>query len=80
MEGIEVVVGRIGKPHGIRGEVTVDVRSDEPEKRFADGARLRAEAPRGSAGVPGHLTVARTRWHQGVLLVAFEEAADRNVA
>ena len=80
MEGIEVVVGRIGKPHGIRGEVTVDVRSDEPEKRFADGARLRTEAPRGSAGVPGHLTVARTRWHQGVLLVAFEEAADRNVA
>ncbi len=80
MEGLEVVVGRIGKPHGIRGEVTVDVRSDEPEKRFADGARLRTEAPRGSAGVPGHLTVARTRWHQGVLLVAFEEAADRNVA
>ncbi|MCK5927635.1 MAG: ribosome maturation factor RimM, partial [Nocardioides sp.] len=34
---MEVVVGRIGKPHGIRGEVTVDVRSDEPEKRFADG-------------------------------------------
>ncbi len=80
MEGIEVVVGRIGKPHGIRGEVTVDVRSDEPDRRFADGARLRAEAPRGAAGVPAYLTVARTRWHQGVLLAAFEEAGDRNAA
>ena len=80
MEGIEVVVGRIGKPHGIRGEVTVDVRSDEPDRRFADGARLRAQAPRDAAAVPAYLTVARTRWHQGVLLVAFEEAGDRNSA
>jgi len=80
VEGIEVVVGRIGKPHGIRGEVTVDVRSDEPERRFAVGARLRAQAPRGAAGVPSYLTVARTRWHQGVLLAGFEEAADRTAA
>ena len=47
---IEVVVGRIGKPHGLRGEVTVDVRTDEPERRFADGATLRAEPPAGPAG------------------------------
>jgi len=80
VEGIEVVVGRIGKPHGIRGEVTVDVRSDEPERRFAVGARLRAQAPRGAAGVPAYLTVARTRWHQGVLLAGFEEAGDRTAA
>ncbi len=49
MDTIEVVVGRIGKPHGMRGEVTVEVRTDEPDRRYADGARLRAEAPRGSA-------------------------------
>ena len=42
---IEVVVGRIGKPHGLKGEVTVEVRTDEPERRFADGSRLRAEPP-----------------------------------
>ena len=47
METIEVVVGRIGKPHGIRGEVTVDVRTDEPERRFAAGAdAARRGAPR----------------------------------
>ena len=44
---IEVVVGRIGKPHGLRGEVTVDVRTDEPERRFAPGAVLRAQAAAG---------------------------------
>jgi 16S rRNA processing protein RimM len=79
-ETIEVVVGRIGKPHGIRGELTVDLRSDEPERRFADGAVLRAEAPRGSAFAHRTLTVVRTRWHQSTLLVTFAEFSDRNEA
>lgn len=80
VEGIEVVVGRIGKPHGLRGEVTVDVRTDEPERRYVDGAVLHAEAPRGSSFTPRTLTVSRTRWHQGVLLVTFAELTDRNAA
>ncbi len=79
-EQIEVVVGRIGKPHGIRGEVTVDVRTDEPERRFAPDARLRVEAPRGSAAPYAALTVTRTRWHQGRLLATFDELSDRNAA
>jgi 16S rRNA processing protein RimM len=77
---IEVVVGRIGKPHGIRGEVTLDVRTDEPERRFAPGTTLRAEAPAGADRRPSSLTVARARWHQSTLLVTFEELADRNAA
>jgi 16S rRNA processing protein RimM len=80
VESIEVVVGRIGKPHGIRGEVTVDVRSDEPDRRFQPGARLAAEPPRGSAFHLGALTVGRVRWHQSTLLVAFDELPDRNAA
>ncbi|WP_207922850.1 ribosome maturation factor RimM [Micromonospora sp. KC606] len=36
-----LIVGRIGKPHGLRGEVTVEVRTDEPEARFAPGMVLR---------------------------------------
>ena len=79
-EDIEVVVGRIGKPHGIRGEVTLDVRTDEPERRFAPGTTLRAEAPAGADRRPSRLTVARARWHQSTLLVTFEELADRNAA
>jgi 16S rRNA processing protein RimM len=77
---IEVVVGRIGKPHGIRGEVTLDVRTDEPDRRFAPGTTLRAEAPAGADRRPSSLTVARARWHQSTLLVTFEELADRNAA
>ncbi len=80
MESIEVVVGRLGKPHGIRGEVTVDVRTDEPERRFVVGARLLAAPPRGSAFPHRELTVARTRWHQSALLVSFEELPDRTAA
>jgi 16S rRNA processing protein RimM len=77
---IEVVVGRIGKPHGIRGEVTVDVRTDEPERRFAAGSTLRAEPPPGSASTLRKVTVTGTRWHQGTLLAEFEEFGDRNDA
>ncbi|MFF4879145.1 ribosome maturation factor RimM [Micromonospora sp. NPDC000668] len=40
---MQLVIGRIGKPHGVRGEVTVEVRTDEPEARFAPGTVLRTE-------------------------------------
>src|SRR4051794_16778868 len=80
MDEIDVVVGRIGKPHGLRGEVTVDVRTDEPERRFAPGNTLGAEPPPGSSSSLRTLTVAAARWHQTVLLVTFEELTDRNVA
>jgi 16S rRNA processing protein RimM len=77
---VEVVVGRIGKPHGIRGELTIDVRTDEPERRFADGAALRAEPPGGSAFGVRSLTVAASRWHRTTLLVTFDEITDRTAA
>ena len=79
-DDIEVVVGRIAKPHGLRGEVTIDVRSDEPERRFAPGTTLRAEPPKGSANTFTSLTVAAARWHSNRLLVAFEEVPDRTAA
>jgi 16S rRNA processing protein RimM len=80
VESIEVVVGRIGKPHGIRGEVTVELRTDEPERRFAVGTTLRAERPRGAASAWPELTVTATRWHQTTLLVRFEEVDERTTA
>jgi 16S rRNA processing protein RimM len=80
VETIEVVVGRIGKPHGIRGEVTLDVRTDEPDRRFTAGAVLRAQPPQGSASPLRAVTVTRTRWHQQVLLATFAELPDRTAA
>jgi len=71
---VEVVVGVVGRAHGIRGDVAVELRTDEPERRFADGARLRVE------GTPRVLTVASSRWHSGRLLVRFDGLDDRTAA
>ena len=70
-----VTVGRIGRAHGIRGEVGIDVRTDEPDRRFADGAVLVTDAK-----VSRTLTVAASRWHSGRLLVKFAEVPDRTAA
>ncbi|MCX6397675.1 MAG: ribosome maturation factor RimM [Propionibacteriales bacterium] len=75
-----IVVGRIGRPHGIKGEVSVEPRTDEPDRRFADGAVLKSENKRPGAPGPAHLTVLGTRWHSGRLLVRFQEIPDRNAA
>ncbi len=72
---MEVVVGRLGRAHGIHGEVSVEVRTDEPDLRFAAGAVLRLASPR-----PLQLTVASTRTHQDRLLVRFAELGDRTAA
>ncbi len=76
-----VVVGRVQRAHGIKGELSVEVRTDEPERRFADGARLSVRRPSGGpAPEPSTLTVTGTRWHQERLLVRFAELADRTTA
>ncbi|HET9256510.1 MAG TPA: ribosome maturation factor RimM [Pseudonocardiaceae bacterium] len=67
------VVGRIGRPHGLRGEVTVQVRTDFPEQRFAPGSQLRSDTGR-------TLTVEAVRPHRGALLVRFTGVADREAA
>ncbi len=61
------MVGRIGRPHGVRGEATIEVRTDDPDARFHPGAVLRTDpADRGP------LTVTAARWHREVLLLGFE--------
>ena len=74
-EPVLLVVGRIGKPQGLRGEVTVEVRTDEPDARFADGSTLLTEpADRGP------LTVEGSRYQNGRLVVAFARVPDRTAA
>jgi 16S rRNA processing protein RimM len=76
---MRVIVGRIGRPHGIRGEVVVGVRTDEPDLRFAVSASLCVSTA--NDGTPfDQLTVAATRWHSGSLLVAFDGITDRTAA
>ena len=77
--GDEVVVARIGKPHGLRGEVTVQLHTDDPETRFAVGSTIATQADAGT-GVPKTLTIRSTRVHQGVWLLGFEQIPDRTGA
>lgn len=80
---VEVVVGRVGRPHGLKGEVTVEVRTDSPERRFAPGVHLRGETGRDTTApraAVADLEVASVREHQGRLLVRFDGFADRDGA
>lgn len=71
------VVGRVVKPHGIRGELVVDVHTDSPEERFVPGAVLATRARNGASGT---VTIAAARPHTGRLLVTFEGVAGRDAA
>lgn len=72
---MQVQVARIGKPHGIRGEVTVLVLTDEPDSRFAVGATFEVEPAK-----LGPLTVRSSRWNKDILLLGFEGVNTRNEA
>lgn len=75
MNMITVLVGRIGRAHGIRGEVTVEPRTDDPETRLSAGTRLNTEPE-----AAGPLTMTSVRRHSGKLLVRFDGVPDRTAA
>ncbi|MEU9013225.1 ribosome maturation factor RimM [Streptomyces sp. NPDC048479] len=72
---MQLVVARIGRAHGIKGEVTVEVRTDEPELRLGPGAVLATDP-----ASAGPLTIETGRVHSGRLLLRFEGVRDRNAA
>ncbi|MFF4323109.1 ribosome maturation factor RimM [Streptomyces sp. NPDC001568] len=72
---MELVVARIGRAHGIKGEVTVEVRTDEPELRLGPGAVLRTDP-----ASAGPLTIETGRVHSGRLLLRFAGVKDRTGA
>ncbi|MDX3634979.1 ribosome maturation factor RimM [Streptomyces europaeiscabiei] len=72
---MQLVVARIGRAHGIKGEVTVEVRTDEPELRLAPGAVLFTDP-----ASTGPLTIETGRVHSGRLILRFEGVRDRNAA
>ncbi|WP_333767396.1 ribosome maturation factor RimM [Streptomyces sp. IBSBF 2435] len=72
---MQLVVGRIGRAHGIKGEVSIEVRTDEPELRLAPGAVLATDP-----AATGPLTIATGRVHSGRLMLRFEGVSDRTGA
>ena len=74
-----LLVARIGKPHGLRGEVTVQTHTDDPERRYVPGTVFATQAAAGT-GVPRALTLASARKHREVWLLGFCEIPDRTGA
>ncbi|WP_163162681.1 ribosome maturation factor RimM [Arthrobacter sp. Alg241-R88] len=72
---MQLQVARIGKPHGIRGEVTVQVLTDAPEDRFVPGTEFVVEP-----ASAGPLTVNSARWNKDILLLGFDGIDTRNDA
>ncbi len=70
---MQLVVARIGRAHGVLGEATVEVRTDQPEDRFYVGSVLATEPTSF-----GPLTISSVRDHNGTLLLGFQGIGDRN--
>src|SRR6478672_1097960 len=75
---MELVVGRVAKSHGVRGELVVEVRTDDPGARFAPGVRLRGRAARSKE--VREFTVESAREHSGRLLVQLVGVSGRTAA
>lgn len=75
---MDLVVGRVVKAHGITGEVVVDVRTDDPDARFAPGVSLRGRP--GKGGAEREYTITSVREHGGRLLIRLDGVHDRNAA
>ena len=56
---MRLLVGRIGRAHGILGEATIEVRTDEPDRRFAIGATVQTDSH-------GDLKIISGRVHNGI--------------
>ena len=72
---MQLTVARIGRAHGLRGEVALDLRTDSPEVRLAPGQVLATDP-----ASAGPLTVARTRDQHGRWFATFTEVTDRTAA
>jgi 16S rRNA processing protein RimM len=72
---MQVVVARIGKAHGLRGEVTVQVLTGAPDERFVPGATFATEP-----AAAGPLVLRSARDNNGILLLGFENTVDRSGA
>ena len=70
---MQLVIGRIGRAHGVRGDLFVEPMTDEPDHRYADGTVLMTSNDT-------TLTVATSKWHSGRFVVHFAGFEDRNAA
>jgi len=72
---MRLAVARIGRPHGIKGEVTVETLTDRPQERFLEGVTLECDS-----ALHKSLEISRVRVHQGIWMLTFAQVSDRSEA
>ena len=76
-----IIVGRVRKAHGIRGEVVVEAITDAPDAIFAPGRRVFAGTATGDVSpTRQELHVRSVRPLNEGMLVGFDEVPERNAA
>lgn len=73
-------VGRLTKPHGLKGGIKLELYTDNPELRFVPGAEFHLQVPAESEWFGRTISIRELRWFNGVPVGFFEEVPDRNAA
>ncbi|MFV0284763.1 MAG: ribosome maturation factor RimM [Demequina sp.] len=72
---MKLTVARIGRAHGLKGEVSVEVRTDIPDERLIPGETYETQP-----STAGPLTITTVRTQAGRWYLRFDEIADRDAA
>jgi len=73
-------VGRLTRPHGLKGGIKLELFTDNPELRFVPGAVFHLQVPTDSPWFERTITMRELRWFNGVPVGFFEEVPDRTAA
>ena len=73
-------VGRLTKPHGLKGGIKIELYTDNPELRFTSGAVFHLQVPEDSLWFERTITIRELRWFNGVPVAFFDEVPDRTAA
>lgn len=73
-------VGRLTKPHGLKGGLKLELYTDSPELRFASGATFALQVPTDSPWFEKTITIRELRWFNGQPVGFFHEVPDRTAA
>ncbi|QBE50061.1 ribosome maturation factor RimM [Leucobacter triazinivorans] len=73
-------VGRLTKPHGLKGGIKLELFTDNPELRFVPGAIFHLQVPEDSPWFGRTITMRELRWFNDAPVGFFEELPDRTAA
>ncbi len=73
-------VGRLTKPHGLKGGIKIELYTDNPELRFVPGAVFHLQVPEASPWFGRTVTVRELRWFNGMPVAFFDEVPDRSAS